>query len=251
MSENRSGEKRDQSRAEWFSQTSWTTINTAKQGGTPAGRLALEQLCQTYWYPLYTYVRRLGQSPQDAEDVTQAFFYHLLEKDFLEGVDRARGRFRSFLLAALKHFLENERRYRSAAKRGGGRTILSLDEETAEGRYVREPVSDLSPEMSYERAWAATLLEEALHRLRAEYQASGKTALFDQVKCFLDGNTELGSYKTLAAQVGMTPNALGVAVHRLRQRYGELIRDEITRTIDSPFEVDEEMRHLLSLLAEA
>jgi RNA polymerase sigma factor (sigma-70 family) len=215
---------------------------------SPTTDTALEQLCRTYWYPLYAYVRRRGYGVADAQDLTQGFFARLLEGRSLEAVDRSKGRFRSFLLAALEHFLAKEWRRAKAQKRGGGRIIFSLDDDTAENRYAAEPAHDLTPERIYERRWALTLLEQALARLRQDCLATGKAELFEHLKgAFLCEKSEL-SYSAIAAQLGMSEGALKVAAHRLRQRYGELLREEIGQTVADPKEIDEEVRCLFAAL---
>jgi RNA polymerase sigma-70 factor (ECF subfamily) len=222
---------------------------TARQGGSPEARAALERLCQAYWYPLYAYVRRLGYSASDAEDLTQAYFLQLLEKNYLGAVDRRKGKFRSFLLAALNHFLANERDWHNAAKRGGGRTLVSLDDdESREERYRNEPASDLTPEKVFEARWAATVIEQARTRLREQYAAEGKAPLYDRLADYLSEQPDAGAYDTAAAELGMKPGAVAVAVHRLRQRYGEHIRSEIARTVARPEEIEDEWRHLREVL---
>ncbi len=235
--------------AHWFGTTRWTDLMKARQGGSPEASAALERLCQTYWYPLYAYVRRSGYSAQDAEDLVQAYFLQILEKNYLGAVDRRKGKFRSFLLAALNHFLANERDWNNAAKRGGGRPLLSLDDdESKEERYLQEPVSDLTPEKVYEARWAATVIEQGRAQLREEYVAEGKGPLFDRLAGYLSEQADSGDYAAAATELGMKTGAVAVAVHRLRQRYGEQIRAEIARTVARPEEVEDEMRHLREVL---
>lgn len=222
---------------------------TAKQGGSQEAAAALERLCQTYWYPLYAYVRKRGYSAQDAEDLVQAYFLQILEKNYLGAVDRKKGKFRSFLLAALNHFLANEHDWQTAAKRGGGRTILSLDDDQSkEERYLKEPASDLTPEKIYEARWAATVIAEARVRLGHTYEAEGKKELFDKLAGFLIEQTDSGHYNEVAADLGMKPGTVAVAVHRLRQRYGEELRAEIARTVARNEEIEDEVRHLREVL---
>lgn len=211
-------------------------------GGADA---ALERLCRAYWYPLYAHVRRRGYDAQEAPDLTQAFFERLLEKSFLRGADRNKGRFRTFLLAALDHFLANEWRRSHTYKRGGGRSFISLDDDTVEERYRLEPAHHETPEKLFERRWALTLLDQAMHRLAVESAASGKTDLFDAVKPLIGGDRADLPHSQLAARLGLTENALNLSLLRLRRRYGELIREEIAQTVASPGEVDEELRHLM------
>ena len=224
-------------------------IIAAGQDASPLAHEALETLCRTYWYPLYAFIRREGHSPHDAQDLTQAFFARFLEKNFLGDVHRERGKFRSFLLASLKHFLANEWNRARAQKRGGGQTIIPLDQETTEGRYHLEPRDELTAEKIYERRWALTLLDRVLGRLRDEFVAGGKTAQFEELKIFLSAGKGSIPYATVAAKLGSTPEAIKVAVHRLRRRYRELLRAEIANTVATPAEVDEEIRYLFRALS--
>jgi DNA-directed RNA polymerase specialized sigma24 family protein len=233
----------------WFTTTHWSIVLAAKQSDALKSQTALEQLCRTYWYPLYAYVRRRGNNPHDAQDLTQGFFARLLEDNFLGRVQSDKGKFRSFLLATMNHFLANEKDRAGAAKRGGGREILSLDAEPAEDRYKFEPSSDVTAEVLYERRWAWTILERALKRLREEFAKAGKAEQFDHLKGFLEGETGSGEYVELAQVMGTTPSSLAVSVHRLRQRYQELVRAEIADTVASPADIEEEMRSLLAALA--
>lgn len=238
--------------AHWFGTTQWTDLMTARQGGSPEAKAALERLCQTYWYPLYAYVRRSGYSAQDAEDLTQAFFLQIIEKNYLGSVDRRKGKFRSFLLAALNHFLANERDWQQAAKRGGGKVLISLDDDQSkEDRYLREPASDLTPEKIYESQWAATVLEQGRARLREEYSAEGKGPIFDRLEIYLAQQPDSGDYEAVATELGMKSGTVAVTVHRLRQRYGEQIRAEIARTVARPEEIEDEMRHLREVVGAA
>lgn len=215
---------------------------------SPQSREALEQLCRTYWYPLYVFVRRQGLPPSDAEDITQGFFGQLLEKSYLKDVNRERGRFRSFLLASIKHFLLNELKHAKRLKRGGGKTIVAIDGLAAESSYHSELCEDESPEQSLDRCWATTVMEAAMDCLQREYVASGKADLHEALSQFLATEPEAGEYDSLAPKLGMNKNALGVAVHRLRRRYGELIRLEVANTVADPLEVEEEMRYLHRVL---
>jgi RNA polymerase sigma-70 factor (ECF subfamily) len=233
-------------RSELFKPTDWQVVELAGQANSTEAAGALEQLCRTYWYPLYAYVRRRGYNAQEAQDLTQEFLLHLLEKNYLAHADRQKGRFRSFLLAALNHFLTSEWRRGQTAKRGGKGCLLSLDDDTAEIRYALEPVSDLTPERIYERRWALTLLDQALGRLRDELAADGKARQFDLLQGFLTDETETNDYERVAAQLEMKPGAVAVAVHRLRQRYHEMVRQEVSRTVGNPAEVEEEIRWLLA-----
>jgi RNA polymerase sigma-70 factor (ECF subfamily) len=206
-------------------------------------------LCHAYWYPLYAFIRRQGFSPEQAQDHTQEFFARFLEKDLLGSADRARGQFRSFLLAACKHFLANERDRARAVKRGGGREPVSLDLQDAEQRYGLEPADELTPERLFERRWALTLLDQVLARLREESVRADKASLFDRLKGFLTGHADAKPYRQVAEELGMTEGAVKVAVHRLRNRYRELLQEEIARTVDDPAQVEDEIRSLFQALA--
>ena len=212
------------------------------------GRQALARLCQVYWYPLYAFVRRHGHGPHDAQDLTQEFFVRLLEKDYLGDVDRSKGKFRSFLLAALKHFLSKERARAKTLKRGGGRTLLPLDTLSAEDRYRREPEDNATAEKLFERRWALTLLDRVLTRLSEEYETTGKRAMFEQLQGCLTGDSDLLPYAELAARLGTTEGAVKVAVHRLRRRYRGVLREEIAQTVADPAEIDDEIHQLFSAL---
>jgi len=240
--------KADSSRAlvGQFAATRWTVVLTAGQTASPQAGRALEELCRAYWYPLYAYVRRRGYDVHEAEDLTQEFFARLLAKNYLADVDRAKGKFRSFLLASLKHFLANEWDRAHAAKRGGGQLFLSLDTKTAETRYLSEPADELTAEKLLERQWALALLDQVLDRLQAEFVADGKAAQFEQLKVFLTEGKGSTSYASVAAKLGTTEGAVKVAAHRLRRRYRELLREEISHTVATPAEVEEEIRHLFA-----
>ena len=232
-----------------FATTHWSVILAAGQGDTPQSAAALEQLCRTYWYPLYAFVRRQGYSPQDSEDLLVGFFARFLEKHYLEEVDQAKGRFRSFLLAALKHYLANEWDKAKAVRRGGRVEFLSLEGEAAESRYWEEPASDLTPEKLYEQRWACVLLERVMERLQHDFDASGKDPPFEALKCFLQGEGGSVSYAELAAQHGLSEGALKMRVQRLRQRYQRLLREEIAHTVARPEDVEDELRHLFSVVS--
>lgn len=232
-----------------FATTHWTAVLAAGRTGSPQADVALEELCQTYWYPLYAYVRRHGHSREDAEDLTQGFFARLLEKNFLEGITSDKGKFRSFLLVALKRFMINEWDRANTQKRGGGVATLSLDWQDAETRYQINPADNLSPDKLYDRAWAIIVLERVVTRLRDESSIDGKAGQYEQLKPFLMvGRNEI-PYARAAAELKMTEGAVRVAVHRLRRRYRELLREEITQTLASPAQADEEMQALFSALA--
>jgi RNA polymerase sigma factor (sigma-70 family) len=233
-----------------FATTHWTAVLAAGRGSSPQADVALEELCRSYWYPLYAYVRRQGHSREDAEDLTQGFFARLLEKNYLEGVSSDKGKFRSFLLMAVKRFLANEWDHANRQKRGGGIPLLSLDWQEADERYKINPVDTLSPDKLYDRAWAVTVLEQVITRLRDESAAEGKARLYEQLKPFLMVGKSDIPYAQAAAALGMTEGAARVAVHRLRERYRELLRKEIAQTLSDPAQINEEMQALFSALAE-
>jgi RNA polymerase sigma-70 factor (ECF subfamily) len=230
-----------------FATTHWSLVLAARDRAEPGARDALASLCDTYWYPLYAYVRRRGHGPDDAHDMTQEFFARLLEKDFLAGVERSKGKFRSFLLAACNHFLANEHDRARAKKRGGGRRVLSLGAADAEGRYRAEPADALTAEKLFERRWALALLQQVMARLRDEFEAKGKGRQFDGLRGFLVGEKGAG-YRRAADELGLSEGAVKVAVHRLRQRYRELLHEEIGRTVGAPDEIAEEIRDLFAAL---
>jgi RNA polymerase sigma factor (sigma-70 family) len=223
-------------------------VLTAGRNDTTRAHEALSHLCETYWYPLYAYVRRRGHSPEDAQDLTQEFFARLLEHNWLAQADQARGRFRTFLLTAMARFLANEWDKVRALKRGGGLPTLPLQLDTAETRYGVEPADTRTPEQAFERRWAITLLGQVLRRLETEQQAEGKSAQFAALKPCLVGNRASLPYDQIAQTAGLSEGAVKVAVHRLRQRYRELLRAEIANTVTSAAEVDIEMRHLFNVL---
>ena len=235
-------------RGSHFATTHWSVVLTAGQDESPEAAQALAALCETYWYPLYAYVRRRGYGAEDARDLTQGFFAALLEKDYVRDADRERGRFRSFLLVALKRFLSKEWAKEHAQKRGGSRKTLSLDVSDGESRYAHEPSHDWTPERVYERRWALTLLDQVMARLRQRYADDGKGELFDRLKVFLTGGSGAPSHRELAAELGMTPGAVKVAVHRLRRRYRELLRAEVAETVADPKDVRDELQLLLAAL---
>jgi RNA polymerase sigma-70 factor (ECF subfamily) len=237
-------------RAVEFNTTHWSVVLAAGHGGSPQAEAALETLCRNYWYPLYAYVRRRGHTPFDAQDLTQGFFAALLAGNYLARADRARGRFRTFLLSSMNNFLHNEHDQATALKRGGGREIVSWEEHTAEGRYAREPASGLSPEEVFEKRWGATLLERVLARLREESGSVERQELFDQLKPHLWGEDDATPYAQLATRFNLSVSALKVTVHRLRRRYRDLLREEIAQTVVDPSEVADEIQHLLRIFHE-
>lgn len=233
-----------------FATTHWTVVLTAGSGNPRQADAALEELCRTYWYPLYAFVRRQGHSREDAEDLTQGFFAALLEKKYLEGISSEKGKFRAFLLMAIKRFLANEWDRASCLKRGGGLAPLSLDWQDADQRYQINPADTLSPDKLYDRAWAVTMLERVISRLRDESLSDGKASFYEHLKPFLMvGKSEI-PHARVAAALNLTEGAVRVAVHRLRRRYRELLREEVAQTLSDPAQADEEMRALFSALAE-
>ncbi len=234
----------------WFTTTHWSVVLTATEQQSPQAAEALERLCRTYWYPLYAYVRRKGYDAHDSQDLTQEFLARLLARNYLSVADRNKGKFRSFLLGTLEHFLAREWTKAHAQKRGGGQLLFSLDEVDAENRYRLEPSHESTADKIFERRWATTLLEQAMGRLREDYTADHKGNLFARLEVFLTGNTPETSYAEMAASLNMSEGAIKVAVHRLRQRYGELVRAEIAQTVATPEEADEELHYLAALLRE-
>ena len=232
-----------------FVTTHWSVVLTAGRHDTSRANDALSKLCQVYWYPLYAYIRRRGYSPHDAEDLTQAFLAQLLERNSLADVRREKGKFRSFLLASLNHFLASEWDRASAKKRGGGQLPVSLDAEAAEVRYKLEPADHLTAERIYERRWAVTLLNQVLKNLERDYELEGKKTLLDELRFCLTGERSRLPYAELAARLGMSESAVKVAVHRLRQRYREALRIEIANTVATREEIEEEIRYLFAVLA--
>ncbi len=233
-----------------FATTHWSVVVQAGEVESPQTSEALAQLCNTYWYALYVYVRRKGYAAHDAQDLTQEFFERLLARNYLGGVDRRKGKFRSFLLGALEHFLAKEWRRAHAQKRGGGHATFSLDEVDAENRYLLEPTHDLTPEKIYDRRWATTILKQAMSELQRDYETRHQSELFAKVESLLSPDGASGSYAEIATSLGMNEGALKVAVHRLRKRYGELIRAQIAQTVATPQEIEEELRYLFSVLRE-
>jgi RNA polymerase sigma-70 factor (ECF subfamily) len=231
-----------------FATTHWSEVLAAGNAEPTRRSQALELLCSAYWYPIYAFVRRQGHEPADAQDLTQEFFARLLAKKYLERVETDRGRFRSFLLTVLKHFLADEWDKVRAQKRGGGQRFVSLDESTAETRYGLEPQDQTTPERLYERRWALTILERALDRLRDEHIMAGKGPLFDQLRVFITGDRGEVSYAEAARRLSTTEGAAKMAVTRMRQRYRELLRAEIANTVERHEDIDKELRYLAAAL---
>jgi RNA polymerase sigma factor (sigma-70 family) len=233
-----------------FTPTHWSVVLAAAgRADSVHARDALEKLCRNYWLPIYVFVRRQGHSPHDAQDLTQEFFARLLEKNYLAGAQREKGRFRSFLLASVKHFLANEWDKANAQKRGGGQVPISIDTTLGESSFRIEPADALTAEKIYERRWALALLEQVLRRLREEYTRDGKEKQFEQLKPTLTEASRSVPYAEIATRLGTSEGAVKVAVHRLRQRYRELLRAEIADTVASPGEIDDEIRNLFAALA--
>jgi RNA polymerase sigma factor (sigma-70 family) len=235
-----------QKQARLFATTHWSLVLDA-QGESPAAQEALERLCRIYWRPIYSFVQRQGIAPEEAEDVTQAFFVDLLEHKSLTAVRKEKGRFRSYLLGALKYFLADERRRAMAIKRGKGQRLIPLEELNADERNV-EPADLVTAEQIYERRWASTVLERVLSRSKDEYRAAGNAALFDSLKQLLPDEPGAPSQADIAAQLGMTENAVRQAFHRFRQRYQSLLREEIAHTVATPGDVEDELRHLIAVV---
>ena len=235
-----------------FATTRWSMVVSAGQSRSTQSRRALAVLCENYWFPLYAFVRRSGRSAEDAQDLTQEFFVRLLTENYLAVADRQQGRFRSFLLGAMKHFLANQRRRQAAQKRGGAATVLSLDFDGGEHRYGQiEPSTNLTAERLYEKRWAMTLLDLVLGRLREEFRVAGKLELFDVLKQFLAGGGKHDgspTYLDVGKQLGMSEAAVKTAVHRLRRRYRKLLKDEIAQTVDGHGSLEEELRDLMAAL---
>ncbi len=231
-----------------FPTTEWSLVVAAGDLSSADARQVLETLCARYWYPIYAHSRQLGHDTASAQDLTQGFFAHLLEKKTLESVSEERGRFRSFLRGAFRNYSAKEWRTRRAQKRGEGHTPLPLDFETAESRYRLEPKDTQTPEKDFERRWARALLNRALERLSSEMDAQGSADRFRMLEPFLAGPPEHDEYTLLAARLDVSEGAIRVAVHRMRQRYGRLLREEVARTIGDTSEVDDELRYLLSAL---
>lgn len=237
----------ESSGAKQFVTTHWSVVLAARDSDSPAARTALEQLCQTYWYPLYALVRREGNSPTDAEDLTQAFFERVLEKQYFADVDPNKGRFRDFLKAALRHFLAECRKRERAAKRGGGKTVIHLDALAAEERYRLEPADTMTPDRLFDRDWALLVVENAADRLRQEYADAGKNDLFECLKFQLPGSGEREPYAQIAARLGKTEEALKSEAFRLRRQFVHFVRAEVQHTVAGVSDIDAEIRYLLEV----
>jgi len=231
-----------------FTTTHWSVVMAASHQDNSESMAALEILCRTYWYPLYAYIRRRGYEPADAQDLTQELFARLLSRHYLRAVDHRKGKFRSFLLAALEHFLCNEWRRSNTQKRGGHFAFVSLENESAEHQYLQATIANHSPEQVFDQQWAITLLERAVAKLQKQFVEAGKGPLFEHLKIFLTGEKPSISYAELAGKLNLTEAALKMAVSRMRQAYGEVLRAEIANTVSEPEQVDEELRALFAAL---
>jgi RNA polymerase sigma factor (sigma-70 family) len=231
-----------------FCTTRWSLVLSAREQDSPEADAALSQLYRTYWYPLYAFARRRGCLPHDAEDLIQGFFVHLLERRDLASVARERGRFRSFLIVALKHFLINQWERRAAEKRGGRFSFVPLESAAAEQRFASEPAARHEDDRAFDRGWAVTLVQTVFTRLREEHDATGRTRTFAALLPFLSTEAPRRSQAEIAAELGLNENAVKQAVHRLRQRYRELLREEIAQTVLHPGDIEDELRHLIEVL---
>ena len=237
-----------EARSPVFATTRWSVVLNAGEAPSAQQAEALAQLCQAYWYPLYAYARREGASIEDAQDLTQEFFARLLERNYLDRADPNKGRFRWFLLGALKHFLANQRERARSLRRGGRIVHIPLDDITAEKRYQLELSTPLTPDKNFDRAWALTLLERVREQLRDHFEKAGKRERFETLASFLPGGQEKKSYADMAAELGMSEGALRVELHRFKATYRQLLRTEIAHTVSAPAEVDEELRYLIEVM---
>lgn len=233
-----------------FCTTRWSTVLAARDRDTPQARAALEKLCRTYWYPVYAFVRLRGCKREEAQDLAQEFFLRLLERDFLRDVAREKGRFRTFLLVSLKNFLATDWERRQALKRGGQQQFVSWDELDAEERYAQEPASNCTPEDLYDQRWAVQVMEQAMASLRGEFASSAKLPQFERLQPFLSNPATGEDYAQAARELAMTPQAVAVAVHRMRRRFGELARSVVAHTVAAPDEIELELQALVQALAQ-
>ena len=232
-----------------FATTHWSVVLAARDSGSPQVAEAMEKLCKIYWPPIYTFIRRKGFGPHDAQDLTQEFFARLLEKSYLKAADAAKGKFRTLLLTAVNRFLINERERALAQKRGGGALHFSIQAELEEDRYQLEPAAATTPESIFERRWAEAVLESVLHRIAQEMESAGQRDRFEILKPFLASETEVLSGAETAARLGISESAVYSAIHRLRYRYRQLLQEEIAQTVESPDQVQEEVRYLIKVLS--
>lgn len=231
-----------------FPETQWSLVLQAGGPSAPAARQAMETLCEAYWYPIYAFIRRKGKGPHEAHDLTQDYFCRFLKKGALAAADRERGRFRTFLLTDCKHFLVDAERYRKAGIRHPRTRVLSIDERTAEGRYLNEPAHGQTPERIFERNWALSLLECAFSRIRAEYTRAGKSLRYEQLKLILTGPSRSIPYAEVAGRLGTSEEAIATAVHRLRKRFKTVLREEVAATLADPADIDDEIRAMFDAL---
>jgi RNA polymerase sigma-70 factor (ECF subfamily) len=239
----------ERSKLQWFATTHWSVVLSAKEADAPRRQQALEALCRAYWPPIYTFIRQRGYSPHDAQDLTQEFFARLLEKDYLQHLTHQQGRFRTFLLTFVNHLLSDERDKRQAQKRGGGRTHLPLENVEALETQLAHTGPAAPAETAFDRQWARTVVDRANQRLAEEYRTRGKEVLYRELKTFAPTSQEQPAYDELARKLAMTEQAVRAAVHRMRGRFGQLIRDEVSHTVRRPDELEEEIRYLISVLA--
>ncbi len=232
-----------------FATTHWSMVLAAGDEPSPHAQAALTRLCQTYWLPVYAFVRKRGHSPEEAQDLTQSFFANFLAKQHVLKANPDRGRFRSFLMTSVENFLRNEYDRTQAQKRGGGQVLVSLDEQDAEARYLHEPVTEQDPARAFEQRWAATLLQTVLNRLQAEFAASDRRDLFEALQAHLWGDAEATPYPELAERFGQSRANVKIIAHRLRLRYRELLREEIAQTVALPSQIDDEIRHLMAVVS--
>ena len=233
-----------------FQNTHWSMVLAANQMDTPEAQEALSRLCQTYWYPVYLFIRRRGHDTEPAKDLTQEFFTRLIAKQYHRIADRERGRFRNFLMSCVDHFLSNERKKEHTLKRGGEYSFVSLEEASAEERYLAEPVDEMSPDKLLDRRWALTVLDMSFKKLQQEYAETGKAAQFDALQANLSGAKEAPrSFAEIGAQLGMTESAARQAAFRMRSRFGDLLRHSVAQTVASPQDLETEMSHLRAVLS--
>ncbi len=235
--------------AQWFTTTHWSVVLAAGHSTAPGAHQALDSLCRTYWPPLYAYVRRQGCGPEEAQDLTQEFFARFLAKKYFGHADQAQGKFRTFLLTSLRHFLVSEWRKTASQKRGDGCVAFSLDAQAAEAGYAAEPADEATPETLYEKRWAVTLMEHVMARLGEEHVVAGNGPLFEKLKDCIWGESGAAAYAAMAARLGLSEGAVKVSVHRLRQRCRELLRAEVAQTVTRPEDVDDELRHLVAVFS--
>lgn len=232
-----------------FRTTLWTVVLTAGDRSSPHSDAALARLCQTYWLPVYAFIRKRGHPPDSAQDLTQSFFVRFLERNDAGRVRRERGRFRSFLMTSVENFLRSEHTRATRQKRGGGELPLSLDTAAAEKEFLNEPAETVTPASAFDKQWAKTLLDNAMQRLAGEYRESGKTALFEQLQSHLWGDSDSIQYDELSHRLSMSVVHLRVTAHRIRLRYKEILREEIAQTVEGPGEIDSELRYLLQVVS--